>query len=131
MSVTKSQENTGRLKPRSGLPPEIKLIWGELVGAMSADHFRPTDAPLIEQYAQAIALARVAYAHLNGEGPVVSGRANAWLVVLEKAHRSSVALSQRLRLCPMSRIDRKQVGSAKQGAPSYYDVMEMIGGNDD
>jgi hypothetical protein len=27
-------ENIDRLKPRTGLPPEVKLIWGELVGAM-------------------------------------------------------------------------------------------------
>ena len=126
MPRTKTTE-TARLPPRSGLPPEVKLIWADLVGAMSPDHFRPSDAPLIEQYAQSIALARVAYAHLNGEGPVLNGRANPWLIVLEKAHRSSVALSMRLRLSPQSRLQAKTVASATQDAPSYYDVMEMIG----
>ena len=89
--MLKTPENTGRLKARTGFPPEVKLIWGELVGAMSPDHFRPSDAPLIEQYAQAIALPRGAYAHLTGEGPVVSGRANPWLIVLE---RLTAALSR-------------------------------------
>ena len=41
--MPRKPENTDRLKPRTGLPPEVKLIWGELVGAMSPDHFRPSD----------------------------------------------------------------------------------------
>jgi phage terminase small subunit len=115
------------LKPRTGLTAEVKLIWQELVGSMPEEHFRPTDSPLIEQYAQSIALARVAYANLQSEGPVLNGRASPWLIVLEKAHRSSVALSMRLRLSPQSRLDRKTIGSAKQQPASYYDLMEMVG----
>jgi phage terminase small subunit len=115
-----------RLAPRSGLSPEVKLIWGELVASMPESHFRTTDAPLIEQYAQAIALARQAYANLDAEGSVVAGRANPWLVVLEKAHRSSVALSMRLRLSPQSRMDRKAVKDS--GPLSAYERMRM---NDD
>jgi phage terminase small subunit len=107
------------------LPPEIKLIFGEIVSTMPADHFRATDGPLVEQYAQAIALARSAYANLTEEGPVVAGRANPWLVVLEKAHRSSVALSMRLRLSPQSRMDRKAVKAG--GDLSAYELMEMNG----
>jgi phage terminase small subunit len=100
---------SARLAPRSGLSSEVRLIFVELVGRMPPDHFRETDAPLIEQYAQSIALARQAYANLTEEGSVVAGRANPWLIVLEKAHRSSVALSMRLRLSPQSRMDRKAV----------------------
>jgi phage terminase small subunit len=118
-------ERTDRLRPRSGLPPEVKLIWSELVTSMPHSHFRVTDAPLIEQYAQAIALARQAYAHLNEEGSVVGGRANPWLVVLEKAHRSSVALSMRLRLSPQSRMDRKAVKD-----PGQVSAYERLGFND-
>ena len=117
----KPPDSPTRLRPRSGLSPEVKLIWAELVTSMPHSHFRATDAPLIEQYAQSIALARQAYAHLNEEGSVVGGRANPWLVVLEKAHRSSVALSMRLRLSPQSRLDRKAV---KGGGPtSAYELM--------
>ena len=114
-----------RLAPRSGLSPEVKLIWGELVASMPESHFRITDAPLIEQYAQSIALARQAYSFLNEEGSVVAGRANPWLVVLEKAHRSSVALSMRLRLSPQSRMDRKAVRD-----PGQVSAYERLGFND-
>ncbi len=117
---------TERLKPRSGLSTEVKLLWFELVSTMPHDHFRESDAPLIEQYAQAIALARRAYAHLNEEGSVVGGRANPWLVVLEKAHRSSLVLSMRLRLSPQSRMDRKAVKD-----PGQVSAYERLGFNDD
>ena len=70
---------------------------------MPADHFQPGDGALIEQYAQAILLSRQAYARLEAEGPVIDGRPSPWVTVLEKAHRSTVALSARLRLAPQAR----------------------------
>jgi hypothetical protein len=56
---------------------------------------KATTTRACEQYAQSIALARQAFSFLNQEGPVVAGRANPWLVVLETAHQSSVALGAR------------------------------------
>jgi phage terminase small subunit len=117
--------STDRLRPRSGLPPEVKLLWSELVSSMPHDHFRASDSALIEQYYQAIALARQAYANLTEEGSVIAGRANPWLVVLEKSHRSSVALSMRLRLSPQSRMDRKAV--KESGTMSAYERMRLDG----
>ena len=99
------------------------MLWAEIVSTMPHDHFRASDAPLIEQYAQAISLARQAYANLAEEGSVVAGRANPWLVVLEKAGRSSVALSMRLRLSPQSRMDRKTV--KESGPLSVYERMAL------
>lgn len=112
-----------RLRPRHGLSSEVKAIFHELTCQVSADHFRESDAALIEQYAQAIALARQAYEALSKEGPVIAGRANPWVVVLEKAHRSSVALSARLRLSPQHRIDPKTTGRQQHSA-SAYDLLE-------
>ena len=105
---------------RSGLTSEVRQILHELLSQVPADHFRPSDGALVEQYAQSIALARQAYSYLAAEGPVVGGRASPWLVVLEKAHRSSVGLSMRLRLAPQSRLDSK--AAARAGPiPSYYE----------
>jgi hypothetical protein len=33
-------EKATPLKRRSGLPSKVKLLWGELVASMPADHFR-------------------------------------------------------------------------------------------
>ena len=104
------------LRPRADAPPEVREIFTSLVASVSTEHFRPGDADLLEQHAQAIALARRAYAELAVSGPVIDGKASPWLVVLEKAHRSAVALSARLRLAPQMRTDPKVTGRA---APPY------------
>jgi hypothetical protein len=99
-----------RIEPRAGAPKDVARIWNELVGSVPAGHFRSGDAPLIEAYAQAIALSRQAYAELSTSGPVDSdGRISPWLGVLEKAHKSSVSLSARLRLSPQHRLDPRTV----------------------
>jgi hypothetical protein len=59
---------------------------------------------------------------------VIDGnKTSAWVAVLEKAHRSSVALSARLRLSPQSRADARSAGRGAGGIrPSVYELM----GND-
>ena len=102
----------------------MRRIFLELVSSVAADHFQPGDAPLLEQYAQAILLARQAYDKLSTEGPVIDGKASPWLVVLEKAHRSAVALSARLRLAPQARADARSAARKASGAkPSAYELM--------
>jgi phage terminase small subunit len=102
----------------------------DLVASVPAEHFRPADGHLVEQYAQAIVLARRAYAELEASGSVVNGRASPWIVVLEKAHRSSVALAARLRLSPQHRTDPKSAGR-NQATASAYQIMELQDDDDD
>ena len=104
------------MQPRADAPLEVREIFMSLVASVPTEHFRPGDRDLVEQHAQAIALARRAYAELAVSGPVIGGKASPWLVVLEKAHRSAVALSARLRLAPQMRTDPKATGRA---APPY------------
>jgi hypothetical protein len=107
-----------RLQPRGDAPESLRPIIIDLVASVPPTHFRPGDIDLIEQYAQAVLLARQAFEKLEEEGPVIDGKANAWLIVLEKSHRSCVALSARLRLSPQQREDRKTVG--RQPQKPYY-----------
>ena len=103
----------------------MATIFRELVASVPANHFQPGDAPLIEQHAQAILLAREAYDRLARDGAVIDGRPSPWLVVLEKAHRSAVALSGRLRLAPQGRMDSRSAGRKAGGpVPSSYDLGE-------
>ncbi len=57
-----------RLAPRPEAPDEVREIFREIVGSVKADHFRPSDNALMEQYAQAVALARRAYRELEASG---------------------------------------------------------------
>jgi phage terminase small subunit len=120
---------TGKLsvpRPRDDIPPAVRRIFLDLVATVAADHWRPSDEPLVEQYAQAILLSREAYDELAKNGAVIDGKPSPWLVVLEKAHRSTVALSARLRLAPQARADARSAGRNANGArPSPYDLMNF------
>ena len=103
-----------RLEPRDKAPAEIKDVFRELTMAVRPQHFRPGEGDLIEQYAQAIILARQAFAELERAGSVTAdGRTSPWLIALEKAHRSASALAARLRLCPQSRVSARAAGRQK------------------
>lgn len=113
------------LELRDDAPEAVAAIFREIVSTAPTEHFRPVDGHLVEQYAQSIARAREAYAELEREGPVVNNKTSPWVVVLEKAHRSSVALSARLRLDPQHRgvptrahVEHRGCGvdSVRQGA---------------
>ena len=104
---------------RHDAPDAVRAVFSKIVSDVGADHLRASDADLIEQYSAAICLARDAYDRLRDEGVVTAGRVSPWQVVLEKANRASVSLSQRLRLAPQSRLDRKAAGRSKAGGSAY------------
>jgi len=107
------------LRPRADAPAKVREIFATLVKSVPPAHFRRGDADLVEQLAQAIVLARQAYAELEAGGPVVDGKVSPWNIVLEKAHRSSVALAGKLRLCPQARTDPKVAGGRAAGWKGY------------
>jgi hypothetical protein len=112
-----------RLEPRDDASPEIRDVFRELIMSVPASHFRPDDQVLIELYAQAILQSRAAFAELELTGPVNGeGKMSAWTIVLEKSHRSAVALAARLRLCPHSRTSARTVG--RQKTPPRKNIWE-------
>ena len=102
------------------LPPSLKGIVADLIASQAPQHFRDGDDYLLELYAQAIVAGREAYQKLEEEGYVVNGKANPWLIVQEKAHRSAVALAAKLRLAPQQRMDcEKAAREQSTMAPAY------------
>ncbi|MES2842467.1 MAG: hypothetical protein V4794_19485 [Pseudomonadota bacterium] len=100
-----------RLRPPPALSEPALKVFDHVVGAVDPGHFSEVDLPLLEAYATSAAMATLSAQMLEQEGAVVDGKANAWLTVQEKAQRSLVALSARLRICPQSRFDRLVAGS--------------------
>jgi hypothetical protein len=132
LTVFKPKRRRPRLAPSPDAPDAVVAVFGEIVAATPDGHFRASDAPLIQGYAEAIVLARQAAAALAREGPVIGGRASPWIVVQEKAHRSLASLSMRLRLSPQHRADSRSAGRRADGAgPSVYAMMEELGDADD
>jgi len=106
-----------RLKPPDTLSEGARTEFLRIVTAERADHFRPSDLPLLIQYTEATTLAERAMRALqDDDAPSV------WLTRWEKATRTMVALSARLRICPQSR----QPNNPTRPKPtSYYEQMAL------
>jgi phage terminase small subunit len=119
-----------RLAPSMGAPAAVVEIFREILTSAPADHFKVGDAPLVEAYAQAIALARQSAQELAANGPVIGGRPSPWIHCQEKAHRAIAALSMRLRLSPQHRADSRSAGRKADGVSrSVYDIMRDVDGD--
>jgi hypothetical protein len=124
LSIVTPRRPRARLAPSADAPEDVVTVFREILTATPADHFVPGDVPLIQAYAEAIVLARQAAIELDQSGPVVQGRASAWLVVQEKAHRALASLSARLRLSPQHRADSRSAGRKAGTTPvSIYETM--------
>jgi phage terminase small subunit len=93
----------------AGLSAEEERLFQQLLASVDGDHLAASDLPLLVSYVQAIAQHDRAVAAIRREGDVVNGKANPWIVVLEKAQRAMVALSMRLRLSPQARREKAQL----------------------
>lgn len=107
----KTISTTPRVQPINTLTPAALKIFNHTVSAVDPSHFSDVDLPLLQNFANAAALANEASAQIDLEGAVVGGKANPWLSVQERASKQLVALSARLRICPQSRFDRLVAGS--------------------
>ena len=113
-----------RISPRAGASDAVKAIVCELIATVDSDWFRLSDGPLLESYAEAIALERQAYREIAIGGPVIGGKISPWVGVAERATRAVVAVSARLRLSPQHRTDPKTAGRAKGPGRSIYEMSD-------
>jgi phage terminase small subunit len=122
-TITSPSSLPNRLRPPSSLSETERKIFSNLVAACSADHFRPSDLPLLCCYVEAVDLAERAAKELR-KHPVQNGKVNPWIVVQEKTVRTIVALSMRLRLSPQARHPNAlRKSSTPPGPISHYERM--------
>lgn len=126
LSVVSPARPVPWLRPRDGMPKGVASIFADVVATMPADHFRASDATLLEAYAQAVSISRHAFQCLQDEGPVdAHGRMSAWVTVLEKQHRAIANVSMRLRLPPQARIRPGTVGRRSKSGITADEYLEM------
>jgi phage terminase small subunit len=95
---------TERLAPPAELSPDERQIFVDIVSTVAADHFRPSDSPLLVAYCRAILLEREAAEHLATHGRVsLDNKPSAWLAIQAQATKSMLSLSRALKLSPMAR----------------------------
>jgi hypothetical protein len=96
-------EHRPRITPPSSLTKAERSLFTEL--AASAEHLRPTDAPLLASYVQATIASRR------------SARDPSKVDVWEKATRLQMSLATKLRLTAQSRTDTRTVGRQEPPGP--------------
>jgi phage terminase small subunit len=122
-----------RLSPPLELQGRARQVFVDTVAACKAGHFLPQDTPLLAEYCRSVALAEQAHAALALEGPVVASpqgsKASPWITILEKAQRSLIALSMRLRISPQGRSPTTPTRAARP--LSYHERAELMENGDD
>jgi phage terminase small subunit len=107
------------------LSGDARALFISLVSTNPADHFRPSDAPLLIAYVRAILLEREAAEHLATQGHVtVDNRPSAWVGIQTAASKTMLSLARALKLTPTAR----RPSASRAGKPvttSYYDQMQL------
>lgn len=104
-----------RLSPPKDMSAPARALWREIVDSLKVDHFRPSDAPLLRAYVEALLLSQRANAELAANGPALDGKTSPWLALFGKASQTVTSLSARLRLCPQSRFSKDKNTYAAPG----------------
>lgn len=87
-----------RIVAPSTVRGHARVLWNELVDSCAADHFRPSDIPILQSYISATLIARAA----------ATGKTKDF-AVFEKAARLQKSLATSLRLAPSTRSDPKTI----------------------
>jgi len=96
-----SIETVPRLRVPDGLSNAEANLFRDIVAKCAADHFVPSDAPMLVAYCQAVLLTRGAFKMLDDSGMGFQQ----W----QSAAKTMATLATKLRLCPHSRSDPKTI----------------------
>lgn len=101
-----------RPEPPPGLSEAAAVRWRQIVGALPADYWRPSDLDLLEQLVIEEQYVRDCDALISEHGRLVTGATGALVsnpaVVQRRGHMATILAIQRaLRLPPSTRYDKK------------------------
>jgi phage terminase small subunit len=119
LSVIPLVERVARLQPPASLSEGEASLFRQIVAQCSADHFTPSDTPLLVAYCQAVLLSRYAFKQVSEDGAAFQ--------IWQQAARTLATLATKLRLCPHSRTDPKIVGRRSRGLGiTAQDYLDMV-----
>ena len=127
--VPRFGEGVRRLKPPPGLPEAEKKVFLDLIGAVPAAQFQPSDLPLVTRFCELTILAQRAAEGLRN-APLVddNGKPSAWVAVHASAVKGLTMVALKLRLSPQS---RSKAPKAKASPLSFYERQELLEADDD
>jgi phage terminase small subunit len=114
-----------RLCPPPDLSPDERALFVRVVSATPADHFKPSDAPLLCSYVRAVLLERKAAENLAAQDYVtIDNKPSAWFTIQMQASKTLLQCARALKLTPTAR----RPSASRAGKPqltSYYDQMRL------
>jgi phage terminase small subunit len=102
MAIQTPKLRSDRLQPPATLTREEAAVFVELVINNKAEHFKPSDLPLLVTYTQIIVQLAEASKMIH-KGAVHENKISPWISIQERLIKSMIGLSMRLRLSPQSR----------------------------
>ncbi len=116
------------VRPSEQAPPDVRLVFMQLLGSVPDDHFRRQDEFLLELLAQNIVIAKKAYDDIYRRGIYTGDKKTPHpaLAIHEKAVKNVATLSTKLRLTPQSRIDPRTAGRNKKPPSSAQRPWDQI-----
>ena len=115
---------TERLTAPADLNPDERAVFVGIVGTVAADHFRPSDLPLLSAYVRAIVREREASEQLAQGVVSIDNKLSSWVTVQAQALKQMMSLARMLKLTPLAR----RSNPSRPGKPqqlSYYDQMAL------
>jgi hypothetical protein len=109
------------LRPPGDLDQLERVEFANLITGAAANHFLPSDVPLLAAYAKAIVAERVASGELAA-AYVVDDRPSPWLPIWQAKVRALTTLARMLSLSPGGRVASK---SAEHEPVSYYSKLAL------
>ena len=116
------------IQPPGDLNDLERAEFVNLVVGAPANHFLPSDLPLLAAYSKSIVEERVAAGELSAN-PVVDGKPSPWLPIWQAKIRACTTLARMLALSPGGRVPSKS--SEAQEPVSYYEKMRLLESRND
>jgi hypothetical protein len=110
------------LRPPEDLDQLERVEFANLITGAPANHFLPSDVPLLAAYAKAIVAERVASGELAA-AYVVDGKPSPWLPIWQAKVRALTTLARMLSLSPGGRVPTKSPEATEP--TSYYSRLAL------
>lgn len=105
-----------RLQPPEVLTVKEREFWGQIVGSVSPDHFRPADLPILAAYCQQRGI------HDKALEEFRAGESFEKYNLVERAAKMMLSLARSLRLTPQSRMDTKIAGRTTRPETKPWEI---------
>lgn len=111
------------------LPSEWRGVWESVVSSVGPDHWRASDAPVVEAFVTSLARLRAVQAIIAADGEIgADGERTQASRIADACAKALVQAAPKLRLCPSARHDARQAARSTSGSRASDNYLSMLDG---